>query len=281
MTQNAFQVTPEPAPGYRELLTQYWRQAWRIIQKWLLVFIVTLIILFIAKKMGSYYELTRLAIIAEIAFLAVYLVLKAIISPFSIIRSRRELIDSEQRRVSNQQEILTALLEETRGIGRLMDLLHKNLVEKIQVAEQNYSVDYYSPFWDNVDELLVSFSLISQCLNRLKKNEDVYKRLLLHKAHTFDDYSYPTYDKAGISKIIYRFETLVSTAERNEKFATIKDQRSANLNINAGLNSIESVLVKMKPAIQKLVEQLKLDVSTRMDVTFENRKTMLGNLAKM
>lgn len=162
-----------------------------------------------------------------------------------------------------------------------MDLLDKNLMEKIQAAEQNYSVDYYSPFWDNVNELLVSFSLILQCLVRLKKNEDVYKRLLLHKAHTFDDFAYPTYDKAGINKIIYRFETLVSTAERNEKFATIKDQRSANLNINAGLNSIESVLIKMNPSIQKLVEQLKLEVSARMDVTFENRKTLLGNLAKM
>ncbi|MBC8375773.1 MAG: hypothetical protein H8E26_06980 [FCB group bacterium] len=281
MTQNAFQVTPEPAPGYGELLSQYWRQAWRILSKWLIVFIVSLIVLFFAKKMGSYYELTRLAIIAEIVFLAVYLVLKAIISPFSIIRSRRELVDSETRRVSHQQDILHALLEETRGIGVLMDLLDKNLMEKIQAAEQNYSVDYYSPFWDNVNELLVSFSLILQCLVRLKKNEDVYKRLLLHKAHTFDDFAYPTYDKAGINKIIYRFETLVSTAERNEKFATIKDQRSANLNINAGLNSIESVLIKMNPSIQKLVEQLKLEVSARMDVTFENRKTLLGNLAKM
>ncbi|MBT3230123.1 MAG: hypothetical protein HOJ19_02345 [Candidatus Marinimicrobia bacterium] len=281
MTQNAFQVTPESAPGYRELFTQYWKQAWSIISKWLIVFIVSLIMLYLSKKVNSYYVLTRWTVIAEIAFLATYVVYKTIISPFSIMSSRKELIDSETRRVSNQQGILSDLLEETQGIGGLMDLLHKNLVEKIQTAEQNYSVEYYSPFWDNVDDMLVSFSLISQCLSRLSINEDVYKRLLLHKAHTFDEYPRPTYDKTGINKIIYRFETLISTAERNEKFATIKDQRHANLNINAGLNSIASVLIKMKPSIQTLTEQLKLEVSARMDVTYENRKELLGNLAQM
>ncbi len=281
MGSDKHQVRPEEPPGFGELSKNYWKQAGKLVFKWLLVFIMTVAILFFSRKSGIYYELNRWAIIVEFVFLAAYLGFKSILFPFHVATEKKENFDSETRRATHQQGILNEILDETKSMGSLMDLLQKNLAEKIKTAEQNYSVEYYSLFWDNVDELLVSFHFLSQCHQRLKKHEEVYSRLLLHKAHSYEKYTYPAYDKAGINKIIYQFEVMVSAAERNEKFATIKDQRSANLNINSGFNSIESILIKMNAPIRELVQKLKLDVSTRMDIAHENRKSALSDLAEM
>lgn len=136
-------------------------------------------------------------------------------------------------------------------IDKVLPSLHKEVQNKINITSQKFNEGAFSPFWDAIEEAIISLMEYNEELLNLNDRYLTYSKLLESENHNFINHPMEKAILLDIESLNKEILTLVSEAQKNFQFATIWEQRRTREVLIGGFNNLDDALLNINQTIKQ------------------------------
>jgi hypothetical protein len=151
------------------------------------------------------------------------------------------IIANKQEAKRTTEAAKDTLISSYNALEKLNDISCR-VVTSIKCAETEFKDNAFSPFWDQIENIIEEFANYNYQLSRITKIHEEYNTLLINRTHNFPEFPINNNILPNIKLHLREFKQVVRLGQTNYEFASIYEHRKTREVIIAGFNNLAEAL---------------------------------------